>query len=196
MIIEFWGPPRSGKSEQIKLLKKLYHMMGKTVEVIEDREIEKEINIPPEKALEYNTLFFMKILEKMLDSQSEIIILDRGFHDMPAWYIIEHFNKKITEEQLGVLISFCEIWQKFIDLAIFIDIDFKTSMLRHKNTGVTGITDDYVINKEYLSLMRKAYDMLKIKYSTHNILFLDGRKEMMQLHETIVEWLKTRHNPG
>ena len=143
-----------------------------------------------ENALEYNTVFFAKILEKMLNSRAEIIILDRGLHDAPAWFIIEYFNKKISEEQLGTLIQFCEIWQRFVDLAIFIDIDFKTSMLRHKNTGVKGTTDDYVINKEYLSLMKKAYDMLKIKYSAHKILFLDGKKDMMQLHQTKVEWLK------
>ena len=69
--------------------------MGKSVEVVEDRDIEKEISIPVENALEYNTVFFAKILEKMLNSRAEIIILDRGLHDAPAWFIIEYFNKKI-----------------------------------------------------------------------------------------------------
>ena len=98
-IIEFFGTPRAGKTEQINQLTRYFDKLGMKYRVVTDRKIEKEINIPFEEAFEYNLIFFNKIFEKIqiLKKECDIIILDRGFIDAEAWINIEHQQGNLSD---------------------------------------------------------------------------------------------------
>jgi len=193
MIIEFLGPPRSGKTHQIKLLRKHYESLGKNVYIIEDRIIEKDVLVHVHDVWKYNVLFFNKVLEKLTYAQvvlkPDLIILDRGFYDAFAWFHAELLNNTLTKEQVDAAIKFYESFQKYIDKAILIDVDIPISMSRHKHTGISGITDDYIMNEKYLSCMKKAYVLLKKRYSSSKICIIDGNQDANTVHEEIKECL-------
>ncbi len=53
-VIEFFGMPRAGKTEQISRLSNCLKEKGIKHIIITDREVENEVNIPLEQAFDYN----------------------------------------------------------------------------------------------------------------------------------------------
>ncbi len=194
MIIEFLGPPRSGKSHQIALLKERYLSLGKTVVVIEDRDIEKEITVPVSVVLEYNLLFFNKVFEKLIHAKfitrADIIILDRGFYDAPVWFYTEFLNKNLDKEKLDSVMKFYELLQQFIDKTILIDSAIDISLKRHKHAGIFGETDAYIANEHYLGLMKQAYLFFKEPYVMRGIVYIDGNQTIDEVTLELVSALQ------
>lgn len=185
-IIEFFGMPRAGKTEQIQKLSSYLNKQGINHLIITDREIEKEIGIPLEEAFEYNILFFNKILEKLLlakhSKQYDLIILDRGFLDGEVWFNIEYKQKNLSDAEKEIANQYLEILKRYVDVGIFMLVDPKTAIKRHENKGEIGKSDNYVLNN-YIKELHQEYLRLKSKFQNINkILLLDGNKSIEDLH--------------
>jgi len=179
-IIEFFGTPRAGKTTIITRLSNHLNQLEIKHKIITDREIEKEINIPFEKAFEYNILYFNKVFEKIHNNNEDydLIILDRGFTDASVWFEVEHKQNNLSsEDKKTALDYFGALKDKYIDIAIFMIVEPKTTFVRHKQKGEQGIADDYVMNEDHITNLHNEYLILNEKYKGDNrVLILDGKR--------------------
>jgi thymidylate kinase len=189
--IEFLGMPRAGKTEQIERLSRYFSKKKVSHRIITDRQVEKEITCPPEKAFEYNMLFFKKILEKVKaaeqDSQLAVLILDRGFIDGQIWFDVEYERGKLSKEEKKKATGFLRpLQKKYVDLGILMMISPSLTFQRHERKGEHSLTDDYVMTEEYVNGLYYAYQSLKNKLAKKkNILILDGTLDMDELEKMI-----------
>ncbi len=193
-VIEFFGMPRAGKTEQIQKLKSYLDYKKIKYVVITDREIEKEIHIPLEKAYEYNTTFFNLILERLLEAEyskkCDVVVLDRGFYDADVWFNVEYMQKNLTKGEKELALSKMKNLRKKIDVGILMIVDIKTTKFRHENKGESGLSDDYVLNN-YVGKLFKEYKKLAIKYKDdRKVLILDGNESIDKLSKKIIEKLE------
>lgn len=189
-IIEFLGSPRAGKTEQITRLAKYFEKLGIKYGIITDREIEKEISVSFEEAFEYNLIFFNKIFEKMhaLKKECEIIILDRGFLDAEAWINVEHKRENLSRIDRIKILDYLDLLQKkYVDLAIFMMVDPKTTFVRHEEKKEQSNADDYAMNKEYINNLHEIYSSMANYHKTNEKVFLlDGKESMEFLESSII----------
>ena len=182
-IIEFLGTPRAGKTEQINRLSRYLNKLGIKHKIIIDREIEKEINTPIEKAFEYNLLFFNKIFEKIQEfkEEYEIIILDRGFIDAEVWINVEHQKGNLSDIDRIKFLDYMDLLQKkYINLAFFMIVDPETTFLRHEQKKEQSVADDYIMNKEYINNLHKIYLRMADYYRTNEKVIILDRKESIE----------------
>ncbi len=192
-VIEFFGMPRAGKTEQIKKLSAHLNDCGIKHLIITDREIEKEIEVPLTEAFEYNILFFNKILEKFLlakySKQYDIIILDRGFLDGEVWFNIEHKQKNLSDSEKEIANQYLKKLKGYIDLGFFMTVDPKVTMERHESKGEIGKSDNYVF--KIIEGLYQEYSQLKNKLKNNNkVLLLDGNEAIEELHSKIKDRMR------
>jgi len=194
-IIEFFGMPRAGKTEQVNKLIKYLIFKKIKYRVITDREIEKEIKISCEKAFEYNLLFFKKIFEKIQETKKDVIILDRGFIDGEVWFNVEYKRNNLSESEKEIGLKYLkELEKKYISFGIFIIVDIDTTFKRHEKKGEFGKGDNYAMNKSYIEDLYNEYLLLQEKLKLrNNILILDGNKSIEDLGLEIRESFKRRN---
>jgi len=193
-VIEFFGMPRAGKTEQINKLSHYLKERGMRHLVITDREVEKEINVPLEAAFEYNMLFFNKILEKLLSAKRskeyDLAILDRGFLDGEVWFNVEHKQKRVSDQEKEKADKYLEPLKNHIDIGILLLVDPKVTRARHKSKGEIGKADDYVLGN-YIEELYQEYLELKDKFKDDSrVLILDGNEASEELHLKIKDKLQ------
>jgi len=195
-VIEFFGMPRTGKTEQIKNLsnylknKKIRHF------IITDREVEKEINIPFERAFEYSLLFYNKIFDKLLHAiqskKYDLIILDRGFLDSGVWFNIEFKKNHLTQEEKNIADDYMRKLRQYIDFGILFIIDTKTALERHEKKGEKEKSDEYVLNN-YFHQLGYEYASLKDKLKNNKkILIIEGIKSKEEIFSMISNSLEQK----
>jgi len=193
-VIEFFGMPRAGKTEQIIRLSSYLKEKGIKHLIITDREIEKDINIPLEAAFEYNIVFFNKILENLLSAKHsgkyDLVILDRGFLDGEVWFNIEHKQNNLSDYEKETANKYIEALRKYVDVGVFIIIDTTLTIKRHESKGEVGKADDYVL-KNYVEGLHQEYLNLKKKFQNdQRILLLEGHESIEDLHSKIINKLR------
>jgi len=193
-VIEFFGMPRAGKTEQINKLSHYLKEKGIRHLIITDREVEKEIDIPLESAFEYNMLFFSKIFEKLLfakqSKEYKIAILDRGFLDAEVWFSVEHGQKRLSDHEKRTAEKYLEPLRNNIDMGILMLVDPKVTEARHKSKGEIGKADDYVLGN-YIEELYQEYLKLRDKFRNDSrVLILDGNETSEELHSKIKDRLQ------
>jgi len=154
-VIEFIGVPNSGKSTNIKLVKKSLSNAGYRVLAI-DEEFGKS-KVKPKGGYFYNVLGLIKCVSLLLENHNkyEIILLDRGPVDLHIFcdtlfdkkHLSEteyHSLKKLTKE-LSTLVSFCYLFV----------CKTNTSLARDEkhSKGKNG----FIMNKEFLDALKVGY---------------------------------------
>lgn len=193
-VVEFFGMPRAGKTEQINKLSAYLTNKGIKHLIITDREIEKDVNIPLEAAFEYNIVFFNKILEKLLSAKHkgeyDVVILDRGFLDAEVWFNIEHKQNNLSDYEKEIANKYIEALKRYIDIGIFMVVDPTITIKRHENKGEIGKADDYVL-KNYIEGLHKEYLNLRDKFQVNEkILLIEGEEAIEALHSRIINKLQ------
>lgn len=195
-VVEFFGMPRSGKTEQIQRLSKYLKSRDIEQHIITDREIEREIKIPVDMPYLYNQIFFEKIDKKLLKAKNskkfEIVILDRGFFDREVWFNVEYALKSISVETKKIALKEQKNLTKKIDFAIMLMVDINTSLQRHKKKGEIGLTEKVVLEKRYLNTLYKEYLKLKRKLKKNKkVLILNGKQPTKLLEKKIRKTLES-----
>ncbi len=191
--VEFFGMPRAGKTQQIKRLssylkkKKIKHL------IITDREVEKGIKVPFEKALEYSLVFYNRIFDKMINAihsdKYDLIILDRGFIDSGMWLILENKENHLNNEDKVIAESYMRRLRKFVDFGIFFMLDTKTALERHEKKGEKAEADEYVL-KGYFNKLEGEYKILASKIKDNpRILIVSGLEDAKETHNDIISKL-------
>jgi thymidylate kinase len=192
-VIEFLGDGRAGKSTQVKLLVNYLKDKGLKVKTISDREILNKIDVPYEKAYEFNMAQFRTIKEFIEDNLDlDVIILDRGFTDAEMWFTLKHDLNEMTDEQRDDGIKFTkEMREKYFDIGFLMLLEPKLSLKRHHATEERDTGDDVWYTMDFLNALHGAYLKLLPKYEEDpRIFILDGTKSVEENFEIVKEKLK------
>ena len=192
-VIEFFGMPRAGKTEQIKLLSSYLKKRKIRHFIITDREMEKNIKVPFEKAFEYSLIFYNRILDNLMDAvhskKYDVIILDRGFIDAGMWLSLEHKENHITKIDKDIADEYMRRLRGFIDFGIIFMLDTKSALDRHHKKGENADADDYVLNG-YFHKLEDEYKILTSKIKDNpRILVINGLDAIKNTHKRIIDAL-------
>ena len=177
-VIEFLGMPRAGKTQQIKMLSAFLRKKKIKFYVITDREVERGIKVPFEKAFEYSLVFFNRIFDKMINAihskKYEIIILDRGFIDSGMWLSLENKENHLNQHDKDIANNYMRRLRRFIDFGILFMLDTKMALERHRRKGEKVEADNYVL-KGYFHKLEGEYEILssKIKDNSRILVSMD-----------------------
>jgi len=178
-IIEFMGDGRAGKSTQVKLLANYLKEKGLRVITVSDREILNNIEVPFEKAYEFNINQFTQLrnfIEKRQDQ--DIIIVDRGFTDAEVWFTMKHQMNEMTDEQRKKGLEFTDkLRGKYFDIGFLILVEPEISLKRHQETKERDAGDEIWFTIEFLSALHDTYLKLSPKFKEDkNMFIIDGKK--------------------
>ena len=114
-VIEFLGSARAGKSTQVKLLKDYLESKGKKVGIIWDRDRIESLKVPVTESIPFILAHFGKTIEEYYQLQDcDVIIMDRGFHDILTWINVRYNFREISVEERDRLIQCLEPYTKLV----------------------------------------------------------------------------------
>lgn len=153
IIIEFTGPPNSGKTTILHSLTKELVSLGYTVE-LKKEDAEKVTSIVPKRTWDRNIWIAASQIETLIEakySTADIVLLDRGYYDAIFWAEFFAAQGKVSKEDSSVIIDFFNNLnsQSNIkpDLLYIIDVSVEESLKRRamqSNEAVTCSTDDFL----------------------------------------------------
>ncbi len=191
-VISFEGFEYSGKSTQIKLLKK-YFIKNKikstfTREPGGNKDLEKIRNIIIKSNFDNLSLimFFFASRFSLLSSlkNNDLIVFDRFFD---STYAYQKYNLK--EKKLIIsLINLID--QKFIpNITFYLKLD-KKNLIERKNKRVYSNTFDKKYFGQFSRIQKNYNEISKMKIRKRKFVTIDGSLSANEIHEKIIVHLK------
>jgi thymidylate kinase len=134
-VIEFAGTPKSGKSTSVEAVRHFFSRHGFRVHVLIERA--SVCPIPMKGHLFFNTWCAATMLAEMIanvDTETDIIIVDRGLFDSLGWLKMQHQRGEVTQEEAQIIESFLLLdrWRLLTDLAIVLNVSPQKAIAREK----------------------------------------------------------------
>lgn len=169
LIIEFTGPPNSGKTTLIKFLRDLLESMEYHVE-IKQEDAELVPKCIPKKTWARNMWITHGQLQSLIEtkfSTADIILLDRGFYDSMFWAEFLRVQNVCSNEDSVSLLKILDEMDKQFDLKpdylYIIDVSTSVSMKRRysANDGqpIVLSTDSFI--NLYKEELEKFYEKVE-----------------------------------
>jgi len=170
LIIEFTGPPNSGKTTLIKFLRDLLESMEYHVEVKQE-DAELVPSCIPKKTWARNVWITHGQLQSLIEtkfSDADIILFDRGFYDSIFWAEFLRVQNVCTEENSLSLLKVLEEMDKQFDLKpnhlFVIDVSTEISLKRRyaasNGEPITLSTDNFI--NLYKAELEKFYKNVEV----------------------------------
>jgi len=169
LVIEFTGPPNSGKTTLIKFLRDLLESMGYRVE-IKQEDAELVPSCIPKKTWARNMWITQGQLQSLIEtkfSNADVILIDRGFYDSMFWAEFLRVQNVCSDKDSSSLLKILNEMDKQFDLKpdyLFV-IDVSTTVsLKRRYAASNGepiiLSTDSFINlyKEELEKFYKKVD--------------------------------------
>lgn len=162
LIIEFTGPPNSGKTTLIKFLRDLLESMEYRVEIKqEDAElVPKSI---PKKTWARNVWITHGQLQSLIEtkfSDADVILLDRGFYDSMFWAQFLRVQNVCSDEDSKSLLKILNEMDKQFDLKpdyLFV-IDVSTQISLKRRYAASSSEPVVLSTNEFIDLYKKELE--------------------------------------
>lgn len=157
-VIEFAGTPKAGKSTSVEAIRHFFSRHGFTVHVLVERA--SVCPIPMKGHLFFNTWCAATMLAELIanvDTETDIIIVDRGLFDALVWLTLQRQRGELTPEEACTIERFLllERWRKLIDLAVVMNVDADEAMERENSTRIIA-KDGSIMTRPVLSAITAA----------------------------------------
>lgn len=184
LVIEFTGPPNSGKTTLIKFLRDLLESMEYHVE-IKQEDAELVPSCIPKKTWARNVWITHGQLQSLIEtkfSTSDIILLDRGFYDSMFWAEFLRVQNVCSNEDSKSLLKILEEMDKQFDLKpdylYVIDVSTSVSLKRRyaaSNGEPIVLSTDSFINmyKEELEKFYKKVETPIFRLDTSSLSLIE-----------------------
>lgn len=194
-VIEFTGTPRTGKTTIINQLEDLFKKGGFKTSVLEEFTTSKKYKqeIYPHLKDQYKNVinteipkYVLKELKKEIESNPDIIIVDRSLFDRLIWadrlFMKNGFTK---EEYLNYKKEYIPIIRKYIDTIIGTYTDSVTSLQRDYRANLSLEKRNF-LNKENIDEYNNSFDRAikiakKNRIDIHKIDTTDRTKEEVSI---------------
>lgn len=190
LIIEFTGPPNSGKTTLIKFLRDLLESMGYRVE-IKQEDAELVPNTIPKKTWARNVWITHGQLQSLIEtkfSNADVILLDRGFYDSMFWAEFLRVQNVCSDEDSESLLKILDEMNKQFDLIpdylFVIDVSTPVSLKRRYAANDAGpvvlSTNEFIdLYKQELEKFYKKVETPIYRLDTSSLSLLEMQEDVL-----------------
>jgi predicted NUDIX family phosphoesterase len=176
-VMEFAGTPKSGKSTTVEAIRHFFSRHGFRVHVLAERAA--LCPIPMKGHLFFNTWCAASMLAELLanvETETDIIIVDRGIFDALVWLTLQERRGELTAEEARTFEAFLlmERWRGLTDLAVVMSVSPEAALARESSQRLTRKTGS-IMNPEVLQAITDSVDEAATRYAPkfHNIVRQD-----------------------
>ena len=157
-VIEFAGTPKAGKSTSVEAIRHFFSRQGFTVHILVERA--SVCPIPMKGHLFFNTWCAATMLAELLanvDTETDIIIVDRGLFDALVWLTLQRQRGEVTEGEKKTIESFLLLdrWRMLIDLAVVMNVNAKEAISRENSQRISSKPGS-IMNSDVLVAITQA----------------------------------------
>jgi len=191
LIIEFTGPPNSGKTTLIKFLRDLLESMGYRVEIKqEDAEL-----VPaciPKKTWARNVWITHGQLQSLIEtkhSTADVILLDRGFYDSMFWAEFLRVQNVCSDEDSSSLLKILDEMDKQFDLQpdyLFV-IDVSTSVSLKRRYAANNEEPITLSTDSFINLYKEELEKFYAKVNTPILRVDTSSLTLIQVQEIVLD---------
>jgi len=165
-VMEFSGTPKSGKSTSVEAVRQFLSRHGFRVHVLAERAA--VCPIPMKGHLFFNTWCASSMLAELLanvESQTDIIIVDRGLFDALVWLTLQEKRGELTGGEARTIGSFLLLdrWRRLIDVPIVMSVSVEEALAREKAMHITAKSGS-IMNPTVLSAISCSVDEAISRY--------------------------------
>jgi thymidylate kinase len=151
-VIEFAGTPKAGKSTSVEAIRHFFSRHDFRVHVLIERA--SVCPIPMKGHLFFNTWCAATMLAELVanvDTETDIIIVDRGLFDALVWLTLQRQRHEVTADEARVIESFLLLdrWRSLIDLAVVMNVPPDEAMQRENSQRISAKPGS-IMNQEVL----------------------------------------------
>jgi len=159
-VVEFAGTPKSGKSTSVEAIRHFFRRFGFSVHVLSERAA--QCPIPMKGHLFFNTWCATTMLAELLenvDTQTDIIIADRGLFDALIWFQTQAKRGELLDEELSQIESFLlmDRWKDLFNLVAVLRAGAATALERENANRITERPGS-IMNTSMLETLSDAVD--------------------------------------
>ena len=139
-VVEFAGTPKSGKSTSVEAIRHFFRRHDFSVHVLTERAA--QCPIPMKGHLFFNTWCATTMLAELLqnvDTETDIIIADRGLFDALIWFQTQTKRGELSEEELTNIENFLlmDRWKNLFDLVVVLHARASKALERENAQRIT-----------------------------------------------------------
>jgi hypothetical protein len=177
-VIEFAGTPKAGKTTSVEAVRHFFNRQGFRVHILIERA--SVCPIPMKGHLFFNTWCASTMLAELIatvDTETDLIIVDRGLFDALVWLTLQRQRGELTEREATVIEQFLLLdrWRSLIDLAVVMNVSAEEAIKRETGNRISSKPGS-IMNipvlaalsnsvKETISLYREKFPAI-VEYDT------------------------------
>jgi hypothetical protein len=167
-VIEFAGTPKAGKSTSVEAIRHLFARHDFRVHVLVERA--SVCPIPMKGHLFFNTWCASTMLAELLanvDTETDVIIVDRGIFDALVWLTMQQQRHEVTIEEAKTIESFLLLdrWRTLIDLAVVMNVPAEEAIARENSQRISKRLGS-IMNPGVLKGITDAVDLAVKNYES------------------------------
>jgi hypothetical protein len=167
-VIEFAGTPKAGKTTSVEAIRHFFSRQGFRVHVLVERA--SVCPIPMKGHLFFNTWCASTMLAELIanvDTETDVIIVDRGLFDALVWLTLQRQRGELTEHEADVIEAFLLLdrWRSLIDLAVVMNVLPEKAMQRETSHRISSKPGS-IMNVDVLRMLSSSVDETISRYSS------------------------------
>ena len=182
LVLEMTGTPKAGKTTAVTSLKAFFKECGYRVHLLTERAA--DCPLPMKGHFFFNTWTTCTMMAEVLatvDTNVDLIILDRGYFDALVWLELQHKRGQVSTEEKAAFAAFVMLprFRELLDTAVVMRVDPETAIQR-ENAHLIIPRAGSIMNQQSLTEFNIALSELSARYardlvliefnsSTHNV---------------------------
>lgn len=194
-VVELAGTPKAGKTTAVNTLRQFFEQCGYQVHVLKERAA--ECPLPMKGHFFFNTWTTCSMIAEVLakvDTDTHILILDRGFFDALMWLELQHRRHQVTDEEKETFSRFVLLdrWRKLVNVTFTMKVDAETAMGREQLNRILPRTGS-VMNAPILKELNEVLEQVAETYAGEfDIVAFPGGSSPVEDGKRLVEELLSR----
>lgn len=159
-VIELTGTPKAGKTTSVSVLKRFFEKCGYRVHLLKERA--GECPLPMKGHFFFNAWTTCTMIAEVLqtvDTDVDVMILDRGFFDALIWLELQYRRAQVTSEERRTFVDFVLLqrWRSLVDVTVVMKVDPKLAVER-ENRNLIIPREGSVMNPSALAEFNTALE--------------------------------------
>lgn len=177
LVLELTGTPKAGKTTSVSTLKSFLKECGFKVYLLKERAA--DCPLPMKGHFFFNAWTTMTMMAEVLatvDTDVDIVILDRGFFDALVWLELQDKRGQVTADEKKAFSDFVMLkrWRSLVDVTVVMKVTPEVALVR-ENQGLIVPRTGSIMNTSALEEFNKALTTVQDRYhGSFNILNFDS----------------------
>lgn len=132
-VVELAGTPKAGKTSVIALVESFFERCGYRVHVLRERAASCPLSMKGHFFFNtWTTASMLAELLEVIDTDNDLVILDRGFFDALVWLDLQFSREQVTTEERDTFEKFVRLdrWRTLVDTVVVLMVSPEVALER------------------------------------------------------------------